>query len=86
MPGYPLVTINSATSPPSIEVEMLRRMDPKLSYQIQYADAPSSWITSTAAPQVIASQGVWEWVKWTFTSLPGQTERKFVRTRVVLAD
>ena len=80
-PGYPRVTIN----PPTIAVELLRRVgDSNLVYEIQYSDTASSWSTLGTAPQIGPTLNGWQKVTWTFN--PGQASRKFVRTRVTLAN
>jgi Calx-beta domain len=76
-PGYPLVSVN----PPTVTVELHRRTDPKLSYQIQSSDGIANWQTITTDPTVLSTSGDWQRVRWTLTGQPG---RWFVRTRVTL--
>ena len=87
-PGYPLVSIDKAGATPTITVDLLQRLDGKLNYELQYSDELTDWVTHGTLNEIIPAQtnGIWQRVRWTLNSLPGQPGRKFVRTRVTLTE
>lgn len=86
-PGLPLIRVNTATSPPTFQVDFLQRISSDLLYTVEFSDhLAGPWLPSSTAPVLTSISGNTEWKRASLTTAPAAPgTRKFARVKAILA-